>query len=410
MVDCWLPYGDTEVYISVELASLLGLAEPKQVEPDKTPIEIITGRFMESSGKTLEESLKPGNDVVIAVDIYSNPHAITQVLVELVKLLVELIVPKENISIILGNGELDKENIVMKNTISKVDELRNIKLIDHNRGTSNYVNLGQTHQRTTIEINRRYSEARTKIAVGETRIDPLTGYAGAHSAVVPGLASIETIKNYRKKYLDTNTTPGVIELNPIKEDVIEAVNQVGIDYALNIITNKEGRLIDLQCGEYKESWGKAINSLSDQYEISTEGGADIVVVSAGGGQYDQTLYQSVWALYNASKVTKKNGVIILLAQCMSGLGADAFSQLASVSDSNEIKRRYMYGAEALDLLRRIQKDNRVILVSALPNYLIEALGLEVARTTNEAYQRVIQSRRGRKTIIIPYGSQSVLTI
>ena len=67
----------------------------------------------------------------------------------------------------------------------------------------------------------------------------------------------------------------------------------------------------------------------------------------------------------------------------------------------------MYGAEALNLLRELQVHNRVILVSALPNYLVEPLGIDVARTTNEAYQKAIQSRRGRKTVVIPYGCQTI---
>jgi nickel-dependent lactate racemase len=407
MVDCWLPYGDTEVYVSVELENLLGIAEPKKVEPKKTSIEIIASAFMEPSGKTLEEIVIPGVDVAIAVDTYSNPRIVTQVLTELTKVLVELIIPMDRITIILGNGEFDKENSNIRKIINEIDELRKITLIDHNRSTAT-VEVGSTHRGTSVEINRKYSEAKLKIAIGETRIDHLTGYAGAHSAIVPGLTSLKTIKGYRKKYFDANVSAGIIELNPIKEDVIDAVDKVGIDFALNFVTNSEGILLDLHCGGYKESWGKAINSLSDQYEVPTENVADIVVISAGGIPYDQSLYQATWVLLNASKGAKRNGTIILLAQCISGLGAEAFSQLARVSETNELKRRYMYGAEALDLLKKVQKKNRIILVSALPSYQVESLDIEVARTTNEAYQKAIQSRRGRKTIVIPYGFQSLL--
>ena len=46
MVDCWLPYGDTEVYVSVELESLLEEVELRRVEPEKTSIELITEAFM----------------------------------------------------------------------------------------------------------------------------------------------------------------------------------------------------------------------------------------------------------------------------------------------------------------------------------------------------------------------------
>ena len=409
MVDCWLPYGDTEVYVSVELESLLEVAELKTVEPEKTSVELITNALLEPSGITLEELIEPGVDVVIAVDVYSSPQAVTQALTELTKMLVELIVPKERITIIIGNGENDKENTAIRDAINNETELRNITLLDHNRNTSNLVELGETHKGTPVELNQRYHNAKLRIAVGETRIDPLLGYAGAHYAVVPGLVSVNTISEYRKAYLDSDVSPGKIELNPIKEDLFEAIDKTGIDFAVNLVTNTDGRTLAVHCGGFEESWGKAINSLADLREVSTEGGADIVIVSAGGTPYDQSLYQATWALLNASKATKRNGTIVLLAQCVSGLGAEAYTQLARVMDSSEIKRRYMYGAEALDLLRKIQKNNRIILVSALPNYLVESLGIDVARTANDAYKRAIQSRRGRKTIVIPYGCQSLVT-
>ena len=280
MVDCWLPYGDTEVYVSVELEALQEIAELRDVEPERTAIEILTDALMDPSGKPLEELVEPGVDIAIAVDIYSNPQAIVQTLSQLTKMLVELIVPKDRITILLGNGESEKENTLLRDAIKGTPELRDIRLIDHNRNTSNLVELGETIKGTQVEINKTYHEAKLKIAIGETRIDFLTGFAGAHSAIVPGLASYMTIKEYKKTYLDTDVSPGAIELNPIKEDVLEAVSKTGIDFALNIVTNKEGRIIAAHGGGYEESWGKAINSVADNPEITTEGGADIVIVSA----------------------------------------------------------------------------------------------------------------------------------
>lgn len=408
MVDCWLPYGDTEVYVSVELESLMEIAELVDVEPEKTATEILTDAIMEPSGQTLESLIEPGVDVAIAVDVYSSPQAVVQALSLLSKMLVEFIVPKDRITILLGNGEFEKENRMLRDAINETPELKEIQIIDHTRNTTNLIDLGETLKGTPVEVNRRYHEAKLKIAIGETRIDYLTGYAGAHSSIVPGLASPKTINEYKRTYFDTDVTPGVIELNPIKEDVLEAVAKTGIDFALNLVTNKEGRIIAAHGGGYEESWGKAINSLADKPEITIEGNADIVIVSAGGAPFDQSLYQSLWALQNASKAAKRNGTIVLLAQCVNGLGAEAFTQLARVDDISELKRRYMIGAEALAVLKQTQKTNRVTLVSALPGYLVDSLGLDNARTANEAYQRAIQSRRGRKTIVIPYGSQSIL--
>ena len=117
MVDCWLPYGETEIYVSVELENLIGVADFKQVEPEKTAVEIISDSLHEPFGKKMEELLIPGVNVAFAIDIYSHPYAVTQALTKIIRILVELIVPKERMIILLGNSENEKDNIRLKNAI-----------------------------------------------------------------------------------------------------------------------------------------------------------------------------------------------------------------------------------------------------------------------------------------------------
>jgi nickel-dependent lactate racemase len=189
---------------------------------------------------------------------------------------------------------------------------------------------------------------------------------------------------------------------------MEAVKMAGLDYTVNFITNYRGRILAAHAGGSEETWGKAINSMSNHYEVHHEGNADIVLVSAGGSPFDQSLYSASLALLNAAQASKKNGTLILLAECGSGLGADAYNQLSQVTELPEFKRRYMHGAEALREVKSVLRNHRVILVSALPGYLVESLGIEPARTANEAYERAIRTRRGRRTVVIPKGLTTLL--
>jgi nickel-dependent lactate racemase len=143
--------------------------------------------------------------------------------------------------------------------------------------------------------------------------------------------------------------------------------------------------------------------LGATYEIKTSESADITIISAGGISHDFNLYRALCSLENASKVTKRNGTIILAAECSEGLGAEAFTTLSRVRDLSEFERRFTYGAEMLRNLKRITKTNKIVLESTLPNYLTEPLELTSARTLNEGYQKAINERRGQKTLIIPYG-------
>jgi nickel-dependent lactate racemase len=409
MVDCWLPYGETEVYVSVEMEQLLGIAEPNNINAEKPSSEILSEAFAEPIGKKLEELLTQETTVAIAVDNYANPNAVVLTLRELVRNLVDLIIPSDRLTIILGNSENRRNRSKLRAAIENSSDLKNITLIDHNHNTSTLVDVGTTHRGTPVKVNSHYHAASLKIAVGETRVDQYMGFSGAHSAVIPGLASAETVIENRKHYIDGEISPSVIELNPVKEDIIEAVNSTGIDFAVNLVTNTEGRIVAAYTGGFEETWGRAINSLSGHYEATVEENADITLVSAGGLPHDQSLYTASLALKTASTVTKKNGTIILLAECGSGFGAEAFTQLAKVTEKNEFKRRYMYGAEALQEVKQVQKNQRMILVSALPVYLVESIGMESARTANEAYKRAVQSRRGRRTTVIPKGLTTVIS-
>ncbi len=41
MVECWLPYGKTEVYVTIDLRDILSIAEPPKIEPTAQTKEII---------------------------------------------------------------------------------------------------------------------------------------------------------------------------------------------------------------------------------------------------------------------------------------------------------------------------------------------------------------------------------
>ena len=69
----------------------------------------------------------------------------------------------------------------------------------------------------------------------------------------------------------------------------------------------------------------------------------------------------------------------------------------------------MLGARAVYAVKSaLRGNNEVILVSALPSYLAEPLGFTVERTANAAFQRVMERRRNRRTLIVTHGASSVI--
>jgi nickel-dependent lactate racemase len=411
LVDCWLPYGDTEIYVTIDMENHLGTLTPEKrsrEEPIVFEKEIQIALDEPIGGPSIHELVKPDCTVSIAVDGTMNTELAIEGLKIITTRLVNLIVPRDRITILLGNGEREDHGGKILQAIRENKELSQIRLLNNTKNSSNHLELGETNRGTPIQVRREYLDASLKIAIGQTQVDPYTGFKGAFSAIIPGIASNKTIEGNRKNYFKENISPGKIENNPIKEDTLEIVEKAGIDLALNFAVDYDGTLFSVQSGGFEESWGKSINDLGNSYEIKSTESADITVVSAGGISYDFNLYKALWALENASKITKRNGTIILAAECSEGLGAEAFTKLSRVRELSEFERRYTYGAEVLRNLKKITRVNKVILESTLPIYLTDPLEIEAARTLNEGYEQAINTRRGRKTLVIQYGCSTII--
>lgn len=390
------------------MKDLLSIVEPVRQEPQLPAKEIVSKALAEPRGsKKIEELVGPDCSVAIAVEGTTNSANAVAVLTQIVTQLVNLIVPRDKITIIVANGVRERSGKSLTKAIRETDDLKGVNIVEHIRATSTLSSLGETRQKTPISINRAYSEARVKIAVGEVQVDGYTGFTGAHTAIIPGLASTGTIEVHRRLLLKGDVKPSVVEANQIKEDALEASKMAGCDIAVQLVANPHGKLLSAFAGALEETWGQAIYALGAGYQVNAEAGADIVVVSAGGSKHDYDLYSASWALQWPTRLVKKGGTIILLAECDEGLGAETLSTLARVEQQAEIERRYALGAEAVQLIKAATAKCQLYVVSSLPRYMVEPLGAAVARTANDAYQMAIEGRRGRRTLVVPYGCSTI---
>jgi len=406
LVECWLPYGNTEVYVTVNVRDLLSVAEPARQEPTAPAREVANVAFSEEKATKLLEGLaSPDCTVSIALGGTTSPASAVAVLLPIVEKFVSLIVPRERITVVIANGVRDRSDPRLLEALRGADGLKGVNLVEHTERSSTVL-LGETRQHTPVEVNKAYADAKVKIAIGEVFADHYTGFSGAHTSIIPGISSTQSVEANRKLVLRGSVKPGYVEANQVKEDALEAAKIAGCDLAVQLVDNPQGKLLTVHIGVLEETWGQAIYSLGSGYQINAEVGADIVVVSAGGSKFDYSLYPAAWALQVASRLVRKGGAIILLSECADGLGPDSFTSLAHIEQQAELERRYSLGAEALQVIRAATSKCQVFLVSSLPRYQVEPLGLKVARTANEAYESALDVRR-RRTLVVPYGCSTV---
>jgi len=408
MVECWLPYGKTEIYVSVPLRNLLGTVEPVKGQPSPDPRRTIIESLHEPiESKRLEDLAKPGARIAVAIDGTMAPLLATSAVSAIFETLRRNDLPTSDISIVVGNGLRERSNPDLLNMIRSHGGVQDLSVIEHSRAAENLAPLGKTSIGTEVEVCNRFVEADFRIAVGEVMIDHFTGLRGAQSSVLPALSGQKTIAQSRSVSLGGEIAPGVVEGNPAHSDSMEAALLAEVDLAVNLVTNGWGELVKACSGNLEKSWEKAVMELGDSYRVKAEENADVIIVSAGGSRFDFDLYNSVWALESVSSIAKKGATIILLAECVEGLGAGGLEILSQVDTLSELRRRYMLGARAVYLIKTTLRRNEVVLVSALPSYLAKSLGFNVERTANDALKKVYERRRGRRTLVISHGCSTI---
>ena len=410
MVEIWLPYGKTEVHVSVPLRYLVGTIEPSELELPENPFKVVTSALDNPAGSgDIQNLVKGKKKAAIAIDGTMAPYAASVAASAIVWTLGQNGVPKESISLIIGNSLREHDNPELLGALQGAEPLRDIAIHEHSRDSDDLAKVGVTSSRIKISLAQPFMDADLRIAVGELSPDHFAGLKGAQSTVMPALASCEGLIRHREISFQGDVVPGGFEGNPAHSDQMETCKMAKVDLALNLITDGWGRIASAVAGGIERSWETAVETSRGLPQLSAEAGADIIVVSAGGDRYDFDLYNAVWALKGVAPLVKRGATIIFLAECTQGLGATGLESLAQVDTLAELRRRYELGARAVYAIKStLRGKNEVVLISALPAYMAEPLGFTVERTANAAFQRVMDRRRNRRTLVVTHGASSVI--
>jgi nickel-dependent lactate racemase len=224
-----------------------------------------------------------------------------------------------------------------------------------------------------IEINRLYLEADLKILTGLIEPHPFAGYSGGGKAILPGIASLDTMRFMHSfALLDQNgVAADSLAGNPFHTYVKQAAHKAGVDLVVNVLQDQRRNLSGLFAGGLDEVFAAGTAMAQKLMVVSPPGPADLVVTSAGGHPLDATMYQSSKGLITASQMVKPGGNIIWIAGCKKGLGGSEFvSMITGFSDYASFKDYYVnpdhftidqWGAQAF--IKALEKPSQVWLYS-----------------------------------------------
>ncbi len=204
-----------------------------------------------------------------------------------------------------------------------------------------HVLVGKTDAGTPVYLHRRFVDADMKIALGVLQPHFAAGFGGAPSLLGLGLTGPETVQAlYHADRLESDLVCcGVDQGNAVYEELQQILTLSKLDFMLNVTLDNARNVTRVYAGHPSTAFGKAIESIKKKLAAHPKKQYDIVIVSAAEPRLSHKLYFNLTCLYNALRILKPNGIVILVSDYVDQLSnrelalfrtAHAFSKLIKV--------------------------------------------------------------------------------
>ena len=406
--------------VEIPEGNLVSTLKPMNL-PAKREAEEIRNALENPLGhRRLRDLVRKGMKVALLVSDITRPCPSHKILPHVIDELSGAGIEDGDMAIFFANGMHREQTIEDMNRLVGPGILGRIKAVNHDsKDEANLEYVGRTRRGTEVSINKEVLDRDFMIGIANIDIHYFAGYSGGAKSLLPGVASFETIRQNHSMMTLPKAEPGVVDGNPVRDDIEEGARIAGMDYIVNMVLNEDKGIVQAVAGDFVEAHRAAIKTNDLMYKVPIDRRADIVIASAGGFPKDINLYQAQKALDNAMYAVRDGGTIILLAECPEGLGDEVFEEWvmeASCPDDiiERLKAGFALGGHKAFAIARLAKRARIVAVSgpALQKILREDLAkrglMEPADTLDEALGMGLKAHGADASIILmPYAGSTL---
>jgi len=228
------------------------------------------------------------------------------------------------------------------------EKIKDRVIVHTARAQKDMVFLGTSTHGTRMFVNKACTAADKIIIISSVEPHYFAGYTGGRKSILPGIAGYTTIEQNHKLALDPRATALALDGNPVHKDMMDAIKTVKQEiFSIQTVLDKHHHIYATCCGHINDSFYAAIEKANEVFAAPLTEKADIVVSVVAFPQ-DIDLYQAQKGIDNAKLALKKNGILILVAKCRSGIGGKAFADLLGSSRTPKaaletIEKKYVLG-------------------------------------------------------------------
>ena len=160
-------------------------------------------------------------------------------------------VPDDNMFVIFAAGahrELSEKEMT---ELVGPEVARRVKMYNSNAyDPDQFQYVGTTSRGNKVSFHKRVVEADHIVCTGSIVHHYFAGFGGGRKAMLPGVASYETICRNHALMLEPGAEIGKLKGNPVYEDQIEGVEFHRPSFLLNVVLNEKKEFLKVFAGDY----------------------------------------------------------------------------------------------------------------------------------------------------------------
>jgi nickel-dependent lactate racemase len=309
--------------LTVTLPDSVDVFSPRFLPGLPDEIKALRGALRNPIGSApLAELVKPGDRVVVVHTDITRATPNDRILPVLLDELETVGIAQEYITFLNGLGTHRQQTKAELRAMLGDRIVEGYRCLQHDcNDETNLVSLGETSLGHPVRINRFYLEADVRILTGFIEPHFFAGFSGGPKAVIPSLAGAESVfTNHGIEMIaHPKATWGVIDGNPIWEEMREVALRTNPAFLLNVSLNINHEITGIFAGEMLSAYRTGCAFVKENAMRDVDKPYDIVITTNSGYPLDQNLYQSVKGMSAANQIVRQGGSILIATACADGL-------------------------------------------------------------------------------------------
>ncbi len=418
MKEFMLPYGKETLKAEIEESHLAGvlLSELHSYKAPKSGSELVQEALEHPIGTPRLCDMAVGKKKIVVISSDHTRPVPSHIIMPLLLAEIRKGNPAAEITILISTGlhRLTTKDELEAKFGSEITNKEHIVVHDCD-DKDNLVYLGKLPSGGDLIINRLAAEADLLVAEGFIEPHFFAGFSGGRKSVLPGVASRATVMyNHNSAFIaDPHSRTGVIEGNPIHNDMLYAARAARLDFIINVVIDAKHDPVFAVAGDCDLAHRAGREFLASKCQVDAVP-ADIVISTNGGYPLDQNIYQSVKGMTAAEATVKEGGVIIMLSKASDGHGGKSFHEtFRDEKDLNRMMQTFLdRGPDETiidqwqsQIFARLLLKATVIFISSCDDQLVEDMHMIPAHSVEEAMEKAkeIVKKEDYTVTVIPDG-------